>query len=110
MGTAMASAGIFDHFVDALIFLGIVVAPISGVYVVDYLFERGRYSPESPLPTLRTGPLLAWVGGIVFAVVTLPGAAHGLGLLTATGVPTLDAVLAASAIHLAMESARQRKP
>jgi len=114
VGTAMAVGGIFEHFIDLLIFMGITIAPVAGVYLVDCLVNRALYLPTDAAriesPGIRWRSFVAWLGGIALGLLTLPVSSHGLGYLHLTSVPTIDAMLAAAGIHwtLCQLSAQKR--
>jgi cytosine permease len=110
VGTAMAAVGIFEHFIEVLIFLGIGIAPVAGVYLVDFHINRTRYGVESsgaPV-SLRWKPFLAWGAGTLLAVLSLPRASHGLGLVHLTSIPTIDALLGAALVQWLLDRAPSR--
>jgi cytosine permease len=96
VGTALAAAGIFEHFIELLIFLGIAIAPIAGVYLVDFWRTPARFTQEIPLSTVRWPAFAAWACGILVGLAALPHSSHGLEVLRLTSIPTLDALLAAA--------------
>ncbi|HVW67378.1 MAG TPA: cytosine permease [Steroidobacteraceae bacterium] len=100
LGILWAMVGVYDHFVVALLFLGICVAPLAGVYVTDFLLDERRYQDPDPPPAFRWRPFVAWGAGIAIGSTTLSAAAGGLGLWTLTNVPTLDALLGAALTQL----------
>jgi cytosine permease len=76
--------------------MGLLIAPMSGAYVADFLMKRSRYTDaNAPIPAFRAAPLMAWVFGIAVGVAALPRANVGLGLFEITHAPTVDALLAA---------------
>ncbi len=99
LGTALAAANIFEYFLPALIFLGIVIAPVAGVYVVDFAFDADRYRQGMPSEGLRPAPFVAWIIGSGVGIMTLPASSYGLGFLTLTSIPTVDAILCAALVH-----------
>jgi cytosine permease len=100
-----AVGGIADYFIPLLIGLGIVSAPLAGVYVVDFFVLRERvYDPRtlSELPAIRVTAFVAWLlGSAVGLVETYAG--HAL-----TGVPAVDSILIAALGQVLMNSARLR--
>jgi cytosine permease len=100
-----AIAGVADYFIPLLIGLGIVSAPLAGVYVVDFfvLRERGYDASRlSELPAVRTSALAAWLmGSAVGLAETYAG--HAL-----TGIPALDSILVTALGHALMNSTRWR--
>ncbi len=101
----VALAGIADHFIPLLIGLGIVSAPLAGVYVVDFFLIRERAYDASRLTELRAvraTALVAWLmGSLVGLAETYAG--HAL-----TGIPAVDSILVTALGHALMNSARWR--
>lgn len=96
LGTCLAAADILGHFIVWLTFMGLLIAPMSGVYVADFLLARHLYTPDAiEPPAFRWRPLGAWAFGILVGVATLPRDNVGLGLFQLTRAPTVDALLAA---------------
>jgi cytosine permease len=104
LGTVLSLVGIYDHFISVLLFLGIFVAPLAGVYVVDFLIRPGRYLTGETV-RFRLMPFVAWGFGSAVGFLTLPKDADGLGLISLTNVPTLDALLSAGLFHLLIQRA-----
>jgi cytosine permease len=99
VGTALAAAGIFEHFIELLVFLGITIAPVAGVYLADFRFNPDRIAAalQTAPPWVRWQSFGAWTVGILFGLATLPRGSHGWELVRFTSIPTLDALLAAAA-------------
>ncbi len=98
VGTALAAAGIFSHFIAFLVFMGITIGPVAGVYLVDYLLYPVRYREGDPV-TIRKRSFIAWAGGILVGLCTLPVDGGGFGLLSLTSAPTLDALFGGALFH-----------
>jgi cytosine permease len=82
-----AAAGISDYFIPLLIGLGVISAPLAGVYVVDFFIARPR--PASALT--------AWLlGSGVGLAETYSG--HSV-----TGIPAVDSILVAGLGHILMK-------
>ncbi len=96
VGTALAAAGIFEHFIELLIFAGIAIAPIAGVYLADFWRDPGRFTAQVPDCKVRWHSFAAWAAGIFVGLAALPRGSHGLELIRLTSIPALDALLAAS--------------
>jgi cytosine permease len=100
-----AVAGIADYFIPLLIGLGIVSAPLAGVYVVDFFVLRERVYDASrldKLPAIRSSALAAWLlGSAVGLVETYAG--HAL-----TGIPAVDSILVTALGHALMNSSQLR--
>lgn len=81
--------------------MGLLIAPMSGAYVADFMIARGRYASDAPEPpAFRLLPLFAWLFGKLVCFATLPQVSFGLGLFQITRAPTVDALLAAAAFLL----------
>jgi cytosine permease len=103
---AAAAAGIADYFIPLLIVLGILSAPLAGVYVVDFfLLRRGSYSAVEwgRLPVARGGALVAWILG---SVCGLGATYYGHSL---TRIPAVDSILIAAVGHALFNVARLRR-
>ncbi|MEA3177898.1 MAG: cytosine permease [Gammaproteobacteria bacterium] len=96
VGTGLAAAGIFEHFIELLIFLGIAIAPIAGVYLVDFWREPARFTADIPPCKVRWRSFVAWICGIFAGFAALPHSSYGLELVRLTSIPTLDALLTAA--------------
>jgi cytosine permease len=105
LALAAAVAGIADYFIPLLIGLGIVSAPLAGVYGVDFFVLRERaYDASTPgqLPAIRPSALAAWLlGSAVGLAETYVG--HAL-----TGIPAVDSILITALGLVLMNSAQLR--
>ncbi len=111
VGIGFAAFGVFAHFIAFLIFMGLLIAPVAGVYTVDFLLGPERYVTGSDdAPRFRPFPFVAWAFGTFVGWATLPAASAGLGIWRLTNVPALDALLAATLSYgLIMLVHRQRR-
>ena len=99
-GTALALAGILDHFVDFVFSLGILFTPVAGIYVVDFFcFRRDLYLCGSTdvERAISVPAFVAWLLGIAVAV------AAGSGRFVLTGTAAVDSLLVASLAFLIIE-------
>lgn len=119
VGTTLAAAGIFEHFIDLLIFLGITIAPVAGVYLADFQLNRAQFLGDADRTatqpvSIRWSSFAAWLSGILIGLSTLAESSHGFGLWHLTTVPTLDALLGAAVTHCILlslvRSHRNREP
>jgi cytosine permease len=100
LGILLAEFHVAGHMVSFLTLLGILIAPVSGVFVTN---AWGRKSPvtEDELSQVRDwhgGQLFAWFSGAAVGYIATPSDALGLGLVKLTTLPTLDSVLAAGVV------------
>jgi cytosine permease len=104
VGIALAEFHLAENMVSFLTLLGILIAPVSGIFVVNSLGRKTAITEDelSAVPDWRFGPLVSWVAGAAVGFIATPKAALGLGLIQLTTVPTLDSVLAASAVMIAI--------
>lgn len=101
-GTLFAIMGIFEHFTSWLIFSGNLFAPMAGVYVADYWLNQSRYQKMDNIPTFRGAQILAWLGGLGVGSLTAPPDSMGLGWITLTTIPMIDAMLTAALIQVTL--------
>jgi cytosine permease len=109
-GIALAELHVCGHMVSFLTLLGILIAPISGVFVINAL-ERKVPVTELELSQLvdwRFSQLLAWLIGSAVGYMATPKVAMGLGLFHLTTIPTLDSVLAAATAMFVIAALRSR--
>ena len=100
---AAAAAGIADYFIPLLIGLGVVAAPLAGVYVVDFFVLRHRPG-NGALPVTRIRALVAWfLGSVVGLAETYSG--HSL-----SGIPAVDSIVLTALAHIVMRRIRTRTP
>ena len=99
VGTALAAVGIFEHFIELLILMGIGIAPIAGVYLVDFARNPARFTADTPSAKVHWRAFAAWVCGIFIGLAALPHSSFGLELVRLTSIPTLDALLGAALIR-----------
>ena len=92
-------AGIADHFIPLLIALGVVSAPLAGVYVVDFWIQP--YSDE--LPAFRLGALASWALGSAVGLAETYSGWPGL-----TRIPAIDSILIAALAQGLIRRGRQR--
>ncbi|HEY0939889.1 MAG TPA: cytosine permease [Steroidobacter sp.] len=90
-GTAIAAAGITDHFVAFLLLLGTSIPAIAGIYAADFfVISKQKYTPQRMRTIQNTNPcaFIAWIGASGFGYATEQGLAGGI-----TGVTSCDSVL-----------------
>jgi len=103
---AAALLGIADHFVPALIVLGVISAPLAGVYVIDfYVVKRQRYDVDTmnALPATRASAFAAWILG---SIAGLAGTYYGYAV---TGIPAVDSILLAALAYFIMSVGTWRR-
>jgi cytosine permease len=96
---AAAICGISDHFIPLLIGLGVVSAPLAGVYVVDLWGRRLR---SDCTPVLRLGAFLAWAIGSAAGLVETYA-----GVLSLTRIPAIDSILITAAAQALINARSQ---
>ena len=105
LGTAAAVVGVADHLIDFLLFLGLLVPPVAGIYLADFfLYRRRDYSPGhlAQRPTLRVTALAATLisGGIAVAL-------H-FSEASLTRIGAVDSLLLSLLLYSAFERLRRR--
>jgi cytosine permease len=91
--------------ISFLTLLGILIAPISGVFVINAFDRKAPVSEEelAGAPDWRVSQLSAWLSGAVVGYIATPASALGLGLIQLTTMPTLDSILAAGVVMLTIK-------
>lgn len=110
IGIVLAELHVCGHMVSFLTLLGILIAPISGVFVVNSLLRKNPVTEEELAQTKdwHFGQLFAWFAGAALGFMATPTDALGLGLFKLTTLPTLDSVLAAGLVMLAVKAVQKR--
>lgn len=97
LGTVLAIVGITHYFIDFLLFLGISIPPIAGIYIADYFFvHRGRYR----IADLEWQPAVAWPAFAAWALGAGVAWLTTYGAFVLTTIPACDAIAVAFAIYL----------
>jgi cytosine permease len=117
LATGVALFGIVARYVSFLVFLSILVPPISGVYTADYALRRKLYQfgqPES-IDRFRPVAIAALFTGIVTGFLTTTRENMGLGLFHLTYLPAIDSFVASFACQwmlgkLLLRRTQQRPP
>ena len=97
LGTLLAVAGISHYFISFLLFLGISIPPVAGIYIADYFFVHNRnYRVEnlSRQPAIAYPAFIAWILATAVAYLTTNG------WFTLTTIPSCDAILVAFFLYL----------
>lgn len=96
VGTALAVLGIYDNFITFLNILSIMIPPVGGLYVADFLLRRNRYNFNrmDKIIGLNIPSMGIWGIAILMAFMT-SAPPLGLGMLTLTNAPAIDAFLVA---------------
>lgn len=100
VGTILAVDGMVERFGLFLSFLGTVVSPIAGVYLVDYyLLKRNQSfsSQESAPQAVHYPAILAWLIGVTVCFIS---SADFLNMGSLTSISVLDGTLAAAIGYL----------
>jgi len=98
LGTLLAISGITNYFIGFLLFLGISIPPIAGIYIADYFFVHKRnYAVENlkKQPAIAYPAFIAWLTASVVAYLTTND------YLTLTSIPASDAIIIAFVLYLA---------
>jgi cytosine permease len=87
LGVVLATAGVWDYFIEWLNLLGVIVPPIGAIIIVDQLWA-GRRDAAS-VPAVRWQPFAAWAIGSGLALLVdkqMPGLCTVLVGLVSAGV------------------------
>ena len=92
IGTTLAVFGIYDNFISFLSILSIMIPPVGGIYVADYMIRSHSYDFKriDSVRKFNVWSLVIWVLAITVAFLTT-APPTGLGILSITSVPAVDA-------------------
>lgn len=110
IGTLFAINGMIERFAVFLSFLGTVVAPIAGVYLVDfYLLNKGEplSIERAQQAAYRPAAIVAWCVGALVCFMT---SAEFLNLFSLTTISVLDGTLAAAVSYLGLSKLTLKAP
>lgn len=93
VGIAVAAWGAFSHLLTLMVWFGVVLGPLAALMLVAHWQRPHWFDLAMPLPRWRASLLGVWGLGVVAGVLTTPKEGFGLGVLTLTTAPTLDAFL-----------------
>jgi len=98
LGTALALAGILDHFLEFLVLLSLAIPSIAGIYITDYYLQRDRFTETNGAGARaerwRPSAFIAWSIGVGSAA----GMTYGFDW-SLTSVPACDATLVSAATY-----------
>jgi len=98
LGTLGALAGIMEHFVDFLLFLGIAVPPICGIYLADYFIVRkGQDYPKLAHESSALKP----IAFVAWALATFTAGWLGHIDMSFSGIAAVDAIVMAGSSYMA---------
>jgi len=109
-GIYLAEIHVAEHMVSFLTLLGILISPISGVFIINAIGRKHPilFEELSQIPDWRFAQLIAWFSGALLGYMTTPKNDLGLGLFKLTTVPTLDAVIGSACVMLAIKIIENR--
>lgn len=112
IGIVLAELHVCGHMVSFLTLLGIVIAPISGAFVVSALGRKQAVTEVelSQIKDWHWGQLFAWFAGAALGFMATPTEALGLGIIKLTTLPTLDSVLAAAIVMQGIKMVQRSTP
>ncbi len=108
-GTLCAVFGIFEHFMNWLIFTGNLFAPMAGAYVADYYFNKKNYSELENIPSVRWHALTSWMIGLIIALCTTSKSNMGFELFSLTTVPMLDGLFVSAFCYLLLQKLPRKR-
>lgn len=105
IGTALAFAYSQQYFIDFLIILGVSIPPVASIYVLDAtLVRRGEYT----LSQLDREPPVDGYAFAAWAIAVLVGYLANGGVLTISGIASMDSILVAMVVYCALKMKRIR--
>jgi cytosine permease len=97
LGTILAVVGITHYFIAFLLFLGISIPPVAGIYIADYFFVHKR---NYRIENLARQPAIAYPAFIAWMVATVAAYLSTSGWITLTTIPACDAIGVAFFVYL----------
>ena len=97
LGTLLAISGIASYFIDFLIFLGISIPPIAGIYIADYFFVHNR---NYEVANLNKQPAIAYPAFIAWLIASVVAWLTTNDFFTLTSIPACDAIVVAFILYL----------
>lgn len=104
LGTGFAVMGVYQNFIMFLTMLSPFVAPIAGIYLIEFfVHNRDRFQVaflrEQKVAPFYWHSLFVWIMASIIALATTPSMDGGLGWFSLTHVPSLDGLLSAMLIQ-----------
>ena len=98
IGIILALWGIYGQFPQWLMFIGVLIPPIAGIYIADYFITNREFYKYENLPQVakaRSLMLLSWAVASFIGFCTTPKGAvwGGLGWFNITTIPAIDTFL-----------------
>lgn len=101
LGAVIASLNLLDNFTGFIFSLSILFSPVAAIYIVDFFFiqQQKIYQIEqlNQTTTFNFQALVAWGGGIIFAMMV------NNGWLTLTGIEVCDAMLITAPLYFVIK-------
>ncbi len=106
IGISLAELHLAQHMVSFLVLLGVVIAPIGGIFIIIGIDPRDPLDKTrlAAVPEWRVATIISWLGGAIIGYLATPQEAFGLGALKLTTIPTIDSVIAAALIMCAFKA------
>lgn len=106
LGTILAVIGVTRYFVDFLLFLGISIPPVAGIYIADYFFVHRR---NYRVAALATQPKIAYPAFIAWVSATTVACLTTYDIFVLTSIPACDAMIVAFAVYMFGNRSKVRK-
>lgn len=93
IGTVLSIAGIMSGFIGFLVMLSILIPPMAGAYIADFITSRAKYLAPISTQKFCVVTSFGWVFGSCVAYLTTSTQAGGIEYTSLTTVPALDGLL-----------------
>ena len=106
VGTGSAVLGIMDFFLPFVLFLGIAMTPLAGVYIADFFFiQCGNYNIDDlPQSTgIKYPAFIAWIAGAACAYFAT------YEMISLTSIPAIDSLITSFVIYLTIKKFGRRR-
>lgn len=90
MATMLAVFGIYNQFVGFLNLLGIIIAPVGGIYTSEFYVIKEKFTNSNEYnQKTNLSAICAWIIGIIITYMATPSP-KGLGIISITSIAPLD--------------------
>ena len=90
MATMLAVFGIYNQFVGFLNLLGIIIAPVGGIYTSEFYVIKEKFTNSNEYnQKTNLSAICAWIIGIIITYMATPSPT-GLGIISITSIAPLD--------------------
>ena len=105
VATVAAMMGFASQFTNFLLFIGVAVTPLVGVYVIDFFFVNDR---DYDLKKLESLPAIGWQALVSWAAGSVVGYLSENGHIGLSGLSAIDALAVTTVLYFALAKMTRR--